>query len=99
MTGMNILGLVMCLGGICCHLIHKYSLIIKNDVQIEEEEVAETFSRNNINSANGQVKSLGQRVPLLDSQLLETDTDDDNSNEQNSSEVIFDVLKRRDANR
>lgn len=93
MTGMNILGLVMCLGGICCHLIHKYSLIIKNDVQTEEEEVIESFPRNN---TNGTVKSLGQRVPLLDSQLLETDTDDDNSNEQNSSEVIFDVLKRRD---
>lgn len=99
MTGMNILGLVMCLGGICCHLIHKYSLIIKNDVQIEEDEVAESFPRNVVTSGNGTVKSLGQRVPLLDSQLLETDTDEENSNEQNSSEVIFDVLKRRDANR
>uniref|UniRef100_T1GDK9 Uncharacterized protein n=1 Tax=Megaselia scalaris TaxID=36166 RepID=T1GDK9_MEGSC len=38
MTGMNILGLVMCLGGICCHLIHKYSLILKLDVQTEEDE-------------------------------------------------------------
>lgn len=99
MTGMNILGLVVCLGGICCHLVHKYSLIIKNDVQVEEDEVSESFPRNGVSSGNGTVKSLGQRVPLLDSQLLETDSDEENSNEQNSSEVIFDVLKRRDANR
>lgn len=95
MTGMNILGLVMCLGGICCHLIHKYSLILKLDVQTEEDE----SPRNGVSNGNGIIKSSGQRVPLLDSQLLETDSDDENSNEQNSSEVIFDVLKRRDANR
>lgn len=68
-------------------------------MQTEEDEVSDGFPRNGVIGGNGTVKSLGQRVPLLDSQLLETDSDEDNSNEQNSSEVIFDVLKRRDNNR
>lgn len=42
-----------------------------------------------------------QKTPLLDStdDALHSDSDDTQNNDQNASEVIFDVLKRRDARR
>lgn len=108
---MNIMGLVMCLGGICSHVIHKYSIVIRNR------------NRNNVNNggsggggggggnglfsepkvpAHHQLKTnyrSSQKVPLLlsDANLDDSDNSDDSQNDnQSASEVIFDVLKRRD---
>lgn len=49
-------------------------------------------------------KNSGQNIPLLDSNgIIDSDLDDDddaqNDDNQNANEVIFDILKRRDATR
>lgn len=87
---MNILGLIMCLMGICSHVIHKFSIYSKN-----RTEVSVQFDKN-VEQANIQ-NHTGQRMPLLDD-LGNSESDDSHDN-QNSSEVIFDVLKRRDTRR
>ena len=122
----NILGLVMCLSGICGHVIHKYSTqkpgAKKAPILDDDPTTASfgtTFDHHNRHptAANHtglmgkqqqqQIKlnyfASGQNLPLLDStdDANQSDTDDDDSqcDNQNASEVIFDVLKRRDITR
>ncbi|XP_023296736.2 solute carrier family 35 member C2 [Lucilia cuprina] len=124
----NALGLVVCLAGICCHVIHKYSTLTKlqelqsydesSDLHLNEASLngsgcgvagssTGAHTSNAINSSNindytftTTKKHSSLTVPLLE----ETDTDDDddtspNGNKDNSSDVIFDILKRRDMQR
>lgn len=56
----------------------------------------------NVNKQNIRLDYFSaQKTPLLDStdDALQSDSDDTQNNDQNASEVIFDVLKRRDARR
>lgn len=85
---MNILGLIMCLIGICSHVIHKFAIYSKNRTEVS----AVTFD-SSIEQANIQ-NHTGQRMPLLDD-LGNSESDDSQNDNQNSSEVIFDVLNRR----
>lgn len=102
---MNIMGLIMCLGGICSHVIHKYSTLTIS--------AGNRLSDNGSGASNGSVgmavdpKSQlhqvkinyrsSQKVPLLDgADLDDSDTDGSQNDNQSASEVIFDVLKRRD---
>lgn len=103
------LGLVMCLSGITCHILHKFSTskIIQSN-QIISDGGTTPISREQplqVNYINGNVikqnmKSnyfSNQHTPLLDSDDAEhSDTED---TQQNASEVIFDILKRRDIHR
>lgn len=113
----NALGLVVCLAGICCHVVHKYSTLTKiqslaaydessSDLHLNEASLNGT-STSNTNSGHindyaftATKKHSALTVPLLE----ETDSDDDddgspNGNKDNSSDVIFDILKRRDMQR
>lgn len=119
LTMMNILGLIMCLGGICCHVSHKFSTYSfdrnegsvtydnKKRSKINFEQITSTNQQSGGQQSyhNSQLnRTSGQRIPLLDStdQIgCNSDSDDDDSQNgnQNSSEVIFDVLKRRDTRR
>ncbi|XP_037938988.1 solute carrier family 35 member C2-like [Teleopsis dalmanni] len=106
----NVLGLVVCLAGICCHLLHKYTMLVKleaiNSIHNDNDLtfLDTTINNNGVNTSHhNQTFNTAHRahtnltVPLLD----ETDSDDSNNGhkEQNSSDVIFDVLKRRDMQR
>ncbi|XP_011189014.2 solute carrier family 35 member C2 [Zeugodacus cucurbitae] len=112
----NVLGLVVCLAGICMHLLHKYLNLTKMesiDMGDEEGEFNETTMSSPTNSNNHQTSGIAgaggnvlsavlqkkhssQTVPLLE----QSDSDDSNNdNEQSASDVIFDVLKRRDMQR
>lgn len=114
---MNIMGLVMCLGGICCHVVHKYSIVLRNRSLNNGAGGNSCKSSNSTGSSsnnNGLLFSDGksqghhqleikyrssQKVPLLlsDANLDDSDNSDDSQNDnQSASEVIFDVLKRRD---
>lgn len=56
----------------------------------------------NVNKQNIRLDYFSaQKTPLLDStdDALHSDSDDTHNNDQNASEVIFDVLKRRDTRR
>lgn len=120
LTTTNLLGLTLCLGGICSHVIHKYSTTrnpFKVQMAIDElnHDIDENLNGNNAipnnhsynsNNANNNKQQIkldyfsGQNLPLLESTDEATHSDSDNSqyDNQNASEVIFDVLKRRDAN-
>uniref|UniRef100_A0A1A9UJJ0 Sugar phosphate transporter domain-containing protein n=1 Tax=Glossina austeni TaxID=7395 RepID=A0A1A9UJJ0_GLOAU len=116
LTLINVLGLIVCLAGICCHLLHKYSMLTKiEDFQTYDETNEMHFNDNSINASNANVNVAGvnnestsssfsflnkqhssQMVPLLEETDSEDDGTDHNGPKVNSSDVIFDILKRRD---
>lgn len=117
LSPLNVVGLVMCLGGISSHVLHKYTTMVKNGKRAgvvssmngdastpgsdDGGEDCVVFDRQQ-QSAETPVKwRAGQSIPLLDDDNgLSTDSDDENSpKKQSSSDIIFDVLKRRDARR
>lgn len=107
---MNMLGLVMCLSGITCHVVHKFSLskhiptqiISDGGVSIATSCEPTAIQVNYVNgNANKQSMKLNyfsnQNTPLLDSDdALHSESDDSH---ENASEVILDILKRRDIHR
>lgn len=116
MSTVNMLGLVMCLSGITCHIVHKFStskiiqtIPIISDGGINPTSREQPLQVNYTNYANGNVAKQtmkpkyysNQHIPLLDSDDAgNTETDDDSQDtQQNASEVIFDILKRRDVHR
>ncbi|ALC43904.1 CG14971 [Drosophila busckii] len=111
LSPINLVGLAVCLAGIGCHVMHKYSsmsqlnkqqqvLQLDND---QEDAAAEyDFSKGNTHSGIGQSNAMGKHATLTVPLLEETDSEDESGNDankQNSSDVIFDVLKRRDMQR
>lgn len=111
----NLLGLTLCLGGICCHVVHKFTdnsriqmataqhhELKENSLDINNQHENQQYSYNS--NSRPQIKLnefSGQNLPLLDSTDDNTYSDSELSqyDNQNASEVIFDVLKRRDGNR
>lgn len=113
----NALGLVVCLAGICCHVVHKYSSLTKmqelssydessSDLHLNEASLNDTSSsitnsgHNNDYALTTTKKHSFLTVPLLE----ETDSEDDddgspNGRKEDSSDVLFDILKRRDMQR
>uniref|UniRef100_A0A336KUE2 CSON015379 protein n=1 Tax=Culicoides sonorensis TaxID=179676 RepID=A0A336KUE2_CULSO len=95
LTLINVFGLTLCLGGICCHVLNKYW----NYVKIEDESGTvcyETYTRPTRQS-DGEGCSSGGAAPLLESDNL--DFSDSDSQNEDTSNVIYDILKRRDPTR
>ncbi|XP_017057971.1 solute carrier family 35 member C2 [Drosophila ficusphila] len=105
----NYIGLVICLAGIVCHLLHKYTSMKETQRQQKEqgfnddqdESPAGEYNFNEGSAIAGvHVKSHSTlTVPLLEQTDSEDESGHDPSNKQNASDVIFDVLKRRDMQR
>lgn len=114
----NLIGLALCLGGIGCHVIHKFTSnkdsfkshtagdmnLEFNDNRLLESNNTNQGHSYNSNNNKPQIKLnyfSGQNLPLLESTDENTYSDSEYSqlDAQNASEVIFDVLKRRDGNR
>lgn len=106
------LGLVLCLSGIACHIVHKFSTtktiqsipIISDGGMITPTACEQPLQVNYVNGnvAKQNMKSnyfSNQHTPLLDSEDGEHSDSDNSQDAQNASEVIFDVLKRRDMHR
>lgn len=118
LSPINVVGLVLCMGGIISHVLHKYKSLIRNGKRAgiasalngeattpgdrsDDGEDCVVFDRQQ-QAVDTPVKwRAAQNVPLLDeADGLSTDSDDDSSpKKQTSSDIIFDVLKRRDARR
>lgn len=102
LSTLNILGLMLCLGGIFSHVFHKYTLLVAataTDEQLEESVVSYDKKKNNlVHKTNGKFnRGSGQSIPLLD--VDDSDSDDAKQDSQKASDVIFDVLTRRDTRR
>lgn len=111
LSPINLVGLVVCLAGICCHLLHKYStmaqlnkqqLALQMDNDGEDMSAEYDFNKGSVlvgvhGNAMGSHATLS--VPLLEQTDSEEDSNNDARNKQNDSDVIFDVLKRRDMQR
>lgn len=95
----------MCLGGICCHVIHKYYVMTSgehNDSMKLDVDTSVSFekSTNGMQQVNLSKYRKDQSVPLLQADILNgSDSDESGNDNQNGSDVIFDVLKRRDMRR
>ncbi|XP_017862850.1 PREDICTED: solute carrier family 35 member C2 [Drosophila arizonae] len=111
LSPINLVGLAVCLAGIACHLVHKYSTLAKvNKQQLGmqlEEDGEDMCSEYDFNKGNAIVGAHGNAsgshgtltVPLLEQTDSEDESANDSTNKQNASDVIFDVLKRRDMQR
>ncbi|KAH8302186.1 hypothetical protein KR044_003779 [Drosophila immigrans] len=111
LSSINLVGLGVCLAGICCHLWHKYTsmsqlnkqqLALQLDNDGEDMSAEYEFNKGNVSSgshgnASGSHATLS--VPLLEQTDSDEDSANDSANKQNASDVIFDVLKRRDMQR
>lgn len=111
----NLLGLTLCLGGICCHVVHKFTTNSRVQVATAQHHELKENSLDMANHHDGQHHSYnsnsrpqiklnqfsGQNLPLLDSTDENSYSDSELSqyDNQNASDVIFDVLKRRDGDR
>ncbi|EDV50790.1 solute carrier family 35 member C2 [Drosophila erecta] len=102
----NSIGLAICLAGIFCHLLHKYNnmkeMQKQQELQLDNDQEESNPGEYKFNEGSAivgvHVKSHSTlTVPLLE----QTDSEDESgpSNKQNASDVIFDVLKRRDMQR
>lgn len=107
---MNMFGLVICFFGITCHVVHKFALTksMHTTQIIPDGGVNITTSceqQLQVNYVNGNVNKQNMKLNYFTNQntpLLESDgglSDDSQDNQQNASEVIFDILKRRDIHR
>jgi len=88
LTGFNLIGLVLCLGGILCHAISKYYSLSNTPIIKHIDACIHRIPETDFN-----FKKLAH-APLLnddDSCLSETD-----SQTESHSNVIYDVFKRRD---
>lgn len=119
MSGINMLGLAMCMSGISFHVFHKFYFSkpvkhnklpnISDTTLMITSKPYESHQSTNMDGLNANVNKQNirldyfsaQKTPLLDStdDALHSDSDDTHNNDQNASEVIFDVLKRRDTRR
>ncbi|XP_064544601.1 solute carrier family 35 member C2 [Drosophila montana] len=111
LSPINLVGLAVCLAGIACHLLHKYSSMAKLNkqqlaLQLEDdgEDMCAEYDFNKGNVIVGvHGNSAGTHATLTAPLLEQTDSEDesaaDSANKQNASDVIFDVLKRRDMQR
>lgn len=111
LSSINLVGLAVCLAGICCHLLHKYSsmaqlskqqLALQMDNDGDDMSAEYDFNKGSVlvgvhSNAMGSHATLS--VPLLEQTDSEDDAANDSTNKQNASDVIFDVLKRRDMQR
>lgn len=107
----NDIGLVLCLGGIILHVVHKYCLTAVNidkqkfddidnlNIQLKSQN---SPSNGNLKYKNEKSKRGGgekmtswsnHKTRLLDSSDDETS---DSEAENRSSEILFDILKRRE---
>ncbi|XP_055626821.1 solute carrier family 35 member C2 [Toxorhynchites rutilus septentrionalis] len=118
----NVLGLVMCLGGICCHVVHKFwtyteeQHTIDVSTNFDDEEDDSGINKNGVtpkyNAKYDMTTTrfkIGHRRPLLvnenrdaeDSDHLVVNnrnylSEDSDIGEQESQDVLYDVLKRRE---
>lgn len=111
LTPINLVGLAVCLAGIACHLLHKYSTMAKvNKQQLGlqlEDDGEDMCAEYDFDKGNAIVGIHGNppgshaalTVPLLEQTDSEDESANDSTNKQNASDVIFDVLKRRDMQR
>lgn len=96
LTLINVLGLTLCLGGICCHVLNKYWSYAK--MQDESSSVCyETYTRPTRHPFQ-ETCNNGGAAPLLESDNVDYSDTEDSQNEDTSN-VIYDVLKRRDPRR
>lgn len=97
LTTINVVGLVFCLGGIICHVLNKYFKYMQqrnSDTSVSYETYTRRMNQTD-NKPNGH-----QRARLLDNDVLDfSSSSDEDSQAEDGSRVIFDVLKRRDHRR
>ncbi len=87
----NIIGLLLCLGGITSHVLHKYLLFIKSS-KLNPGDSMNTSVRTSVQrTVKNGVKH--QKAPLLESESDSEDID------EKTADIIFDNLKHRDERR
>lgn len=107
MSFVNVIGLVLCLCGIICHVTNKYYVYLRsNPTTAGGEGPDEDQETGDIRMKSGGGSSR-QQQPLLDrgrEHLLESDDDDEESlfdmngklKSQNSHDILDDIVNRRD---
>lgn len=101
LSGLNAIGLLVCLGGITLHVIQK---ILMHKKQMTEN--LELHSNSITSNSSTFEDTGGTNVPLLTekstsltnllSSNFSTDDEDDSKDKETNSDVLFDILQRRE---
>uniref|UniRef100_A0A0V0G906 Putative solute carrier family 35 member c2 n=1 Tax=Triatoma dimidiata TaxID=72491 RepID=A0A0V0G906_TRIDM len=86
MSGLNFVGLLCCLGGIICHVVHKTTKTAK--INAGQAEIAASLNKPLLDEASARF--------LADVTTSTDEEDDDHGGENSSTEVLFSVLHSRD---
>lgn len=99
MTPINVFGLVLCMCGIVVHVVSKYQKYNHEKVDSQPTISYELFKHRTEGGGNRRPNHISQQAPLLESDALDYSSSDTDSQAENGSNVIFDVLNRRTTQR
>ena len=98
MSGLNFVGLLMCLGGISLHVIHK--ILISKRESVNELELQ---SNSLANSCSKSDEAIDTTLPLMQkssslTNLLNANfsSDEDEPRRENSKQLLSDIIQRRE---
>lgn len=103
MSGLNFVGLLMCLGGITVHAIQKIQITKNEKTDDLELDINSTISNGtkiddgfdtNLPLLNSQKST--SLTNLLNENFSSDDDDDEGKSEESSSQVLFNILQRRE---
>lgn len=100
MTGLNFVGLLMCLGGIILHVVQK--ILFNRKKVVDNMELQSKITNNSIKHEEG----TDSNVPLLTEKStslmnllnaeFSSDEDGDLRESDNSTQILSDILQRRE---
>lgn len=98
LSGYNDIGLVLCLGGIILHVVHKYFVDEGDSGQNRGDNlnIQMTTSRSPSRKSGESNQSIHKTPLLINSSSDECNSDEE---ERESNEILFDIISRREDRR
>lgn len=101
MSGLNFVGLLMCLGGIVLHVTQKILIHKKetnDDFELQSNSLSNTCSKSEDGGGDTNLPLLSEKSTSLTNLLnanFSSDEEDDQK-EENTSQILSDIVQRRE---
>ncbi|OXU27569.1 hypothetical protein TSAR_011524 [Trichomalopsis sarcophagae] len=100
MSGLNFIGLLMCLGGICLHVIQKILISNKesvNELELQTNSMATTCSKSDeAIDSNPLIMQKSSSLTNLLNANFSSDEEDDILRRENSKQILSEISQRRE---